>query len=85
MLLWMGFFWKLQKEFCEKDSYLGIRGAQMGASFIAWLLGGTNANPLLAPYYCPVCKSVEFVKGEKNAIDLLDKKLLTCRLILIVN
>lgn len=74
MLLWMGFFGKLQREFCEKDLYFGIRDAQMGASFIAWLLGGTNVNPLPAHYYCPVCKNIEFVKDANNGIDLPDKK-----------
>lgn len=46
----------------------------MGASFIAWLLGGTNVNPLPAHYYCPVCKNIEFVKDANNGIDLPDKK-----------
>lgn len=73
-LLWMGFFGVLQERFCEKDAYFDIRGAKMGASFIAWLLGGTNVNPLPAHYYCPVCKKVEFVSGQKCGIDLPDKK-----------
>lgn len=34
-LLWMGFFGKLQEEFSAKDLYFEIRGAQMGASFVA--------------------------------------------------
>ena len=45
----------------------------MGASFIAWLLSGTNVNPLPAHYYCPVCKKVEFHSEEKCGIDLPDK------------
>ena len=57
-----------------ENRYFDIRGAQTGASFIAWLLGGTNVNPLPAHYYCPVCRKVEFVSGEKCGIDLLDKK-----------
>lgn len=73
-LLWMGFFGKLQEEFCAKDLYFEIRGAQMGASFIAWLLGGTNVNPLPSHYYCPVCGKVEFDLSEKCGIDLPDKK-----------
>lgn len=74
ILLWMGFFGALQEKLCEKNEYFDIRGAQMGASFIAWLLGGTNINPLPAHYYCPVCKKVEFVSDEKCGIDLPDKK-----------
>ena len=73
-LLWMGFFGKLQEEFSAKNLYFEIRGAQMGASFIAWLLGGTNVNPLPSHYYCPVCGKVEFDLSEKCGIDLPDKK-----------
>ena len=73
-LLWMGFWGKLQEKFCEENAYFDVRGAQMGASFIAWLLEGTNVNPLPAHYYCPVCKKVEFVLGEKCGIDLPDKE-----------
>lgn len=73
-LLWMGFWGKLQEEFPAKDLYFEVRGAQMGASFIAWLLGGTNVNPLPSHYYCPVCGKVEFDLSEKCGIDLPDKK-----------
>ena len=73
-LLWMGFFGKLQEKFCMENAYFDVRGAQMGASFIGWLLNRTNVNPLPAHYYCPVCKKVEFVLGEKCGLDLPDKK-----------
>lgn len=72
VLLWMGFFGKLKEKFDENNAYFEIRGAQMGASFIAWLLGGTNVNPLPAHYYCPVCKKVEFVMDEYCGLDLPD-------------
>lgn len=74
MLLWMGFFGKLQEKFCKKDFYFEIRGAQMGASFMAWLLGGTYVNPLPSHYYCSTCKKIEFVTNEKCGIDLPEKK-----------
>lgn len=73
-ILWMGFLGKLQEKFCMENAYFDVRGAQMGASFIAWLLGGTNVNPLPAHYYCPMCKKVEFISGKKCGIDLPDKK-----------
>ena len=73
-LLWMGFFGQLNKKIEKKGLGFEIRGAHMGASFIAWLLNGTNVNPLPAHYYCPVCKKVEFVLSEKCGLDLLDKK-----------
>lgn len=46
----------------------------MGASFLAWLLGGTNVNPLPAHYYCPACRKIEFVSTAKCGLDLPDKK-----------
>lgn len=46
----------------------------MAASFVAWLLGGTNVNPLPAHYYCPVCKKVEFVSGAACGLDLEEKR-----------
>lgn len=74
VLLWMGFLGKLQEEFSARDLYFSIRGAQMGASFIAWLLGGTSVNPLPPHYYCPICKKVEFLSDEKCGMDLPEKK-----------
>lgn len=46
----------------------------MGSSFIAWLLGATNVNPLPAHYYCPKCKEIEFVPNVKCGLDAPDKK-----------
>lgn len=74
MILWMGFLGKLSEEACKNHFYYEVRGAQMGASFIAWLTGGTVVNPLPAHYYCPVCKTVEFVPDAKCGPDLLNKQ-----------
>ena len=74
ILLWMGFLGKLQEECCKENIFFDVRNAQIGASFIAWLLGGTSVNPLPAHYYCPICRKVEFVSDEKCGLDLLDKK-----------
>ena len=35
VLLWMGFFGRLQEKCCVENGYFDIRGAQTGASFIA--------------------------------------------------
>lgn len=74
MLLWIGFFGKLQEKTEKTQVYFSIRGAQMGASFVAWLLGATMVNPLPAHYYCPNCKKVEFVMSAKCGLDMDDKK-----------
>lgn len=72
-ILWMGFLGKLQEKFRDEDMNLELRDTQLGSSFIAWLLGAINVNPLPAHYYCPICKKVEFVSDEKCGIDLPDK------------
>ena len=53
ILLWMGFMGKLKEMFNNDDLSFELRTAQIGASFIAWLLGETDVNPLPAHYYCP--------------------------------
>lgn len=74
MLRWMGFLGELHDRFYEEDDFFLIRGAQMGSSFIAWLLGATNVNPLPAHYYCSKCKKIEFVSNVKCGLDAPDKK-----------
>ena len=74
MLRWMGFLGELHDRFYEEDNFFLVRGAQMGSSFIAWLLGATNVNPLQAHYYCPKCKKIEFVSNVKCGLDAPDKK-----------
>lgn len=73
MLRWMGFLGELHERFYEKDAFFMVRGAQIGASFIGWLLGGTNVNPLLAHYYCSKCKKIEFIPTVKCGLDAPDK------------
>lgn len=74
MLRWMGFLGDLHDRFYEEDDFFLVRGAQMGSSFIAWLLGATNVNPLPAHYYCPKCKKIEFISNVKCGLDAPDKK-----------
>lgn len=74
MLRWMGFLGELHDRFCEEDDFFLVRGAQMGSSFIAWLLGATNVNPLPVHYYCPKCKKIEFISNVKCGLDAPDKK-----------
>lgn len=74
MLLWFGFWGKLQEKFSKEHAYFCVRGAQTGASFIAWLLNGTCVNPLPAHYYCPRCKKIEFFNEAKCGLDLDNKK-----------
>ena len=45
-LLWMGFMGELFNKFREENIYFEMREAGIGASFIGWIMGVTNVNPL---------------------------------------
>jgi len=65
----------------NKDGYLvGSRGS-VGSSFIAWLIGITEVNPLPPHYVCPECKN--FIDANliaKCEADLPDKICSLCRI-----
>lgn len=44
--------------------------ALSGSSFILYLLGVTNGNPLPPHYYCPRCKSVMWAFSDADGFDL---------------
>ncbi len=56
------------------------RGA-VGASFIAYLLGITNINPLAPHYVCPTCKHAE-VSAEKSGAMLPKKNCPVCNTVM---
>ena len=51
---------------------VGTRGS-VASSYIAYLLGITEINPLDAHYYCPSCHYVEFHKEYNCGVDMDDK------------
>lgn len=55
-----------------------LPGAEGGNSFVAYLLGITQVNPLPPHYYCPKCRRIEFVPEVKDGFDLSEKACGTC-------
>ena len=63
---------ELVKAAVEKGWTVGNRGSA-ASSYIAYLLGITEINPLDAHYYCPKCHYVEFHDEYSCGVDMEDK------------
>lgn len=57
----------------QREEHIFVRGTT-GSSFIAYLLGATDINPLPRHEYCPKCHTVNFVGNELP----LDKSQIKC-------
>lgn len=62
---------KLRQEAEEAGERLIVKNA-VASCLVAYLLGTTDENPLPAHYYCPKCKTVEWMEG-KCVYDLRDR------------
>ena len=57
-----------------KDGELVDNCAEAGGSFVAYLMGATDVNPLKPHYYCPSCHCVIFDETVYDGWDLPEKK-----------
>lgn len=62
---------KLRREAEEAGERLIVKNT-VTSCLVAYLLGTTDENPLPAHYYCPKCKTVEWMDG-KCVFDLCDR------------
>lgn len=64
-----GYIASLSDHIRQMGSHISLRG-KSGNSFVAWLLGATNVNPLTPHYLCSHCKRVEFHDEALDGWDL---------------
>lgn len=77
----MIFFFDLISKISEKALQRGcpvITEGGIGASFVAYLLGASDVNPLSPHYYCPTCKVVEFVPETFDGWELEKRNCNNC-------
>ena len=68
----LSFLRHLSMHFHDSKATFTMRGG-IGASFVCWLLGITEVNPLPAHYYCPHCRCLQFDGQKKYGWDLPEK------------
>ena len=58
----------------EKGEHIRINGALSGSSFLLYIMGVTEIDPLPPNYFCPDCKKIEFSRDVRCGWDLVPKK-----------
>ena len=76
MIVYFDMLSVLATEAKKQGEHIRVRGGT-GASFVAYLLGATEINPLKPHYYCPECGTVIFEGGVNDGWDL-PKKVCSC-------
>ena len=76
MIVYLDMLSVLASEAKKQGEHIRVRGGT-GASFVAYLLGATEINPLVPHYCCPECGTVIFEGGVDDGWDL-PKKVCSC-------
>lgn len=69
MIVYFDMLSVLATEAKKQGEHIRVRGGT-GASFVAYLLGATEINPLAPHYYCPECGAVIFDNNVNDGWDL---------------
>ncbi|MBR6513580.1 MAG: helix-turn-helix domain-containing protein [Clostridia bacterium] len=69
MIVYFDFLSALVSEAKKNGEHIRIKGG-VASSFVAYLMGATEVNPLKPHYYCPDCKRVIFDDRVKSGWDL---------------
>lgn len=72
LMVYITLFSRIADKARENNHHILIRGT-LGSSFVSYIAGATDTNPLPPHYFCPKCKKVEFAKAA-DGWDLPPKK-----------
>lgn len=72
-IVWFEFLGRLREEIRHSGGHMRVNGG-IGASFVAFLMGASEINPLRPHYYCPRCRRLLFAEGVRCGWDLPVKK-----------
>jgi len=72
-IIYFEFLSRLAKQGKRSGGHIGIEGG-IGASFVAFVMGATEINPLRPHYYCPDCHKIRFAENVLCGWDLPAKK-----------
>ncbi len=78
MIVYFDFLSVLLSEAKKCREYIRVRGGT-GSSFVSYLLGATEVNPLRPHYYCPDCRTVVFDSSMDDGWDLQEKTCLCAK------
>jgi len=73
MIVYLDVLAKIVEEANLHGEHVRMKGG-IGASFVAFVLGATEINPITAHYHCPACHRVIFDDSEKDGWDLPPQK-----------
>lgn len=77
MILFFDLISHISESAMEKG-YPICQNGGIGASFVAYLLGASDVNPLPPHYYCPICRKAEFVLQVSDGWELERKNCGCC-------